>query len=53
MNDRGAAAVCPEGSPGGSFVEYLNQAGTVALADNTFIVALMADDGMMTCVAIP
>jgi heat shock protein HslJ len=47
------AAACPVGSLGGSFVEYLNQAGTFVVADNTLSVDLMADGGTMAFVAIP
>lgn len=46
-------AACPAGSLGGSFVEYLNQAGTFAFGDNTLSVLLMADGGTMTFVEIP
>jgi heat shock protein HslJ len=42
---------CPSGSLGGSFVEFLNQAGTFAISDGTLTIELMADGGAMTFVA--
>lgn len=44
-------AACPSGSLGGSFVEFLNQAGTFAISDGTLTIELMADGGAMTFVA--
>jgi heat shock protein HslJ len=44
-------AACPSGSLGGSFVEFLNQAGTFAVSDGTLTIELMADGGTMTFTA--
>lgn len=38
---------CPAGSLGGSFVEYLNQAGTFAISGSELTITLMADGGTM------
>lgn len=46
-------AACPAGSLGGSFVDYLNQAGTFAFSDNTLNILLMADGGTMTFIEMP
>lgn len=44
-------AACPTGSLGGSFVEYLNQAGSYAVNNDILTIELMADGGTMTFAA--
>lgn len=46
-------AACPPGSLGGTFVEYLNQAGTFAITDAALTVDLMAEGGTMSFTAAP
>ena len=46
-------AACPAGSLGGSFVEYLNQAGTFVVSDASLTVELMAEGGTMSFTAAP
>lgn len=44
---------CPEGSLGGSFIEYLTFAETFTLQGDVMFIDLMADGGRMTFTAIP
>lgn len=47
------AAACAEGSLGGSFIEYLNQAAIYTLDGTTLRIDLFADGGTMTFAPVP